>query len=105
MMARLKLIADPTFQTKVEIPLAGGTVAEVGMTFKHRTRTELDEYIASRAGKTDVESFMEIVVAWDLEDEFSSANVELLLENRIGAALAVYKTYLKELVGAREKNS
>ena len=104
-MARLKLIAEPTFPARVEVPLAGGAVAEVVMTFKHRTRTQLDEYIASRAGKTDVESFMEIVSGWDLEDEFTAANVELLLENHIGAALAVYKTYLKELVGAREKNS
>lgn len=104
-MARLKLIAEPTFPAKVEIPLAGGATADVSLTFKHRTRKQLDDYVNSRSGKTDVESFMDIVVGWDLEDEFNAANVELLLENHISVALAVYRAYLAELVGAREKNS
>lgn len=104
-MARLKLVAEPTFQAKVEIPLAGGTSADLVLTFKHRTRQQLDDYINSRGDKTDVESFMEIVVGWDLEDVFNADNVELLLENHIAAALAVYRAYLAELVGAREKNS
>ena len=74
------------------------------MTFKHRTKTGLDEFIKSREAKSDSESFMAMVEAWDLEDPFNKENVDLLLENFIGAALATYRVYVEELVGSRIKN-
>lgn len=103
-MSKLKLVAEPSFKATVEIPVAGGEVVLVLFTFKHKTKTQLDEFIKSREGKSDADSMMEMCSAWELEDEFNRQNVETLLENRIGAALATYRTYVQELVGARTKN-
>lgn len=103
-MAKLKLVANPTFQAKVGIPVAGGETVDVLMTFKHRTKSALDEFVNSRSGKSDAESFMEMVSAWDLEDEFTAANVDLLLENYIGAAMATFRAYVEQLVQAKVGN-
>ena len=45
-----------------------------------------------------------MVVGWELTDEFNKDNVELLLENHIGVALATYKVYIDQLVQHRAKN-
>lgn len=103
-MTKLVLKANPTFQASVGIPIAGGTSVPVLMTFKHRTRTALKEFIDTRADKTDTESFFDMVCGWELSDEFNEANVNELLENYIGAGLATYRTYVDELTKAREKN-
>ena len=103
-MAKLQLKAAPTFPAKVGIPVAGGEAVPVLMTFKHRTKTQLDEFIKSRVEKSDVESFMEMVIGWDLEDAFSEESVKELLENYIGAALATFEAYIDELVKAKAKN-
>ena len=103
-MAKLSLVANPTFTAKVGIPVAGGDPVEVVFTFKHRTKDELDEFIKTRADKPDTDSFLEMVVGWDLEDKFTPENAGLLLQNRIGTALATYRVYVDELIGAREKN-
>lgn len=103
-MAKLALKANPTFTKKVGIPVAGGAVSDVTFTFKHRTKTELEKFIDSRPDKDDVETFMAMVEAWDLEEEFNIENATELLENYIGAALAVYRAYIDELVAAKAKN-
>lgn len=103
-MAKFTLTAKPTFNAKVGFPQAGGEPVDVLLTFKHRTKTELDEFLKSRDGRSDVDAFMEMVVGWELTDEFSKANVELLLENHIGVALSTYKTYIDELLQHRAKN-
>lgn len=104
-MAKFKLVANPTFKAKVGIPVAGGEHVEVEFTFKHRTKTALEEFIASREKQSDVDTFLEMVSGWDLADEFNKENVETLLENYIGAALETFRVYLDQLVQARLKNS
>lgn len=96
-MAKLSLKAEPTFQEKVAIPVAGGESVDVVMTFKHRTKTELQEFISTRSEKQDHETFMDMVVGWEFDDPFTVDSVKLLLENRIGSGLATYKKYLDEL--------
>lgn len=103
-MAKFALKADPTFTAKVGFPVSGGEPVDVLVTFKHRTKTALDEFLKTRDDRSDVESFMEMVVGWDLADDFNKANVEILLENHIGVALATYKAYIDELVQSRVKN-
>jgi hypothetical protein len=103
-MAKLKLLAEPTFKAKVGIPVAGGESVPVEMTFRHRTKAQLDAFIKNRADKTDTESFMDMVTGWELEDAFTEANVSTLLDNYIGAALATFEAYIDELVKARVKN-
>ena len=103
-MAKLKLVANPTFKAKVAVPVAGGPDVPVEFVFKHRTKTALDAWIGSRADKGDAESFMEMIEGWDLEDVFSRESVDTLLENYIGTALATYRVYVDELVKAKVKN-
>lgn len=103
-MAKLALKAAPTFKASVGIPVAGGEPVMVEFTFKHRTKTTLDEFTKSRADQTDTESFMAMVEGWDLEDAFTKESVDELLENYIGAALAVYRGYVNNLVQAKVKN-
>lgn len=103
-MAKLSLVAKPTFKAKVEIPVAGGDAVELELTFKHRTKTDLNAFINSREDKSDADSFMDMVEGWELKDEYNKASVELLLENYIGTALATYQTYIDELVKSKAKN-
>lgn len=103
-MAKLKLVANPTFKAKVLIPVAGGAPVSMEFTFKHRTKSQLDEFGKSLAGQSDGDAFMEMLEGWDFEEEFSRASVDLLLENYMGAPLAVYETYKNELVQAKTKN-
>ena len=103
-MAKLKLVANPTFTAKIGIPVAGGDPVDVVFTFRHRTKTQLDEFVRTRADKPDADSVMEMASAWDLEDPFNRENVELLLENYIGAALAIFRGYVDQLVQAKLGN-
>lgn len=103
-MAKLKLVAAPTFKAKVGIPVAGGEPVEVLFTFKHRTKTALDAWIKDRTNKSDADAFMDMVEGWDLEDTFNAENVEVLLQNYIGTALATYRVYVDQLVQSKLKN-
>lgn len=104
-MAKLKLVANPTFKAKVAIPVAGSAPVPVEFTFKHRTKAQLDEFIKSREKAADVDSFIEMVEAWDIEgEEYTKEAVETFLQNYIGAALATYRAYVDELVQAKVKN-
>lgn len=103
-MAKLKLNPEPTFKSKVGIPVPGARPAEVTFTFKHRTRDESIAWIEGSRNDNDVDSVMECVVGWDLEDEFNAENVGRLCNNYPGSGLAIIATYLDELRGARVKN-
>lgn len=99
-----KLKAEPTFSAKVAFPVAGGKSVDVDLTFRHRTKSELDKWLGSRKGADDVSSFMDMVQGWGLDEEFSKENVEILLEHHIGVPRAVFQVYIDELTGQREKN-
>ncbi len=103
-MAKLSLKAAPTFQAPVQIPVAGGESVPVMLTFKHRTRSDLNKFTESRADKSDAQTFLDMVDGWELDEPFNPANVDLLLESYIGAGLATYQTYIDELVKHKAKN-
>jgi hypothetical protein len=103
-MSKFSIKAEPTFVALVPFPRAGEASVDVKVTFKHRTKTALESFIEKREGRDDVDLFMDMVVGWDLDDEFSKENVETLLENRMGVAIAVYRAYIDELVKSRAKN-
>lgn len=103
-MAKLSLKANPTFHAKVGIPVAGASPITVDFTFKHRTKSELDAFMKSRADVTDVDTVMAMVEGWELDEPFDREGVELLLENYAGAALALYLAYVDELLAAKRKN-
>lgn len=103
-MAKLSLVASPTFKAKVGIPVAGGDTVDVEFTFKHRTRKELGEFIQPGDERGDLDTVMACATGWELVEEFTRDNVETLIENYGGAALAIYLKYLDELSGQRTKN-
>jgi hypothetical protein len=103
-MAKLTLKAAPTFKAKVGIPVPGGNPIPVEFTFKHRTKSDMDKFMNSRTGASDLDSIMEMIEGWDLAEPFDREGVELLLENYAGAALALYVAYVDELLQAKRKN-
>lgn len=103
-MSILILQPNPQFKGTVDIPRAGENPATVEFTFIHRTKSALDEFIKTRFGVSDVESFMDMVSGWELKDEFNVENVTILLENYISAAQATYQAYIHLLVEGKEKN-
>lgn len=101
---KLTLVANPTFTAKVGIPVAGGEPVPVQFTFRHRTKKQIEEWMRTRADKSDADSFMDMVEGWDLDDPFNRESVETLLENYAGAALATYRAYIDELLQAKLGN-
>lgn len=95
---------DPTFTIAVKIPVAGGKTTAIDVTYKHMTRTEVDEYLERNKDRDDVESAMDIMAGWGLTEEFNQENVARLFENYGGSGRAVIQTYLREIWGAREGN-
>jgi hypothetical protein len=103
-MAKLTLKPAPTFKAKVSIPVAGGSPVPVEFVFKHRTKTELEQFMNSRGGASDLDSIMSIIEGWDLSEPFDRDGVHALLENYAGSALALYVAYVDELLQAKAKN-
>lgn len=103
-MSKFALKAEPTFKAKVPFPVHGGVSVDVVLTFRHRTKVALDEFLSTREARSDVASFLDMVIAWELADEFNEANVALLLDNHIGVAVATYRAYVDELLAHRRGN-
>lgn len=102
-----KIKANPTFRVKVKIPEPGGTTMPLDLEFKHRTKTELETWANKEEtkDKTNVDWLMDIIVGWhDVDAPFSRDNLDAVLENYLGAALAIRTAYLDELTGARLGN-
>ncbi len=114
-MAKLKLVPNPTFTALVPIFVPGGDPVKVKFTFKHRTKTQLKEWLTStaegRKEMSDAEYLMEAVVGWDdvegedgAQAQFSKETFAEFLENHGAAVRAIITAYSDELSGAREKN-
>jgi hypothetical protein len=103
-MAKLSIVAAPTFKAPVSIPVAGSTPIDVEFTFKHRTKDELAAFLSSREGRSDAEALLEMASGWDFCEALTPESVETMLQNYIGAAVAIYKKYIEELSQAKVKN-
>lgn len=106
-MAKLNLNPDPTFNARVGICPAGENAKQIPiwMTFKYRSRKELNEWLTSREGKDDVESFMDMVTGWEIDDlPFNKENVEVVLEKYAGTPTAALRVYLDQLIKAKAGN-
>lgn len=114
-MGRLTLNPNPTFNAKVEIPVAGDTPAKVEFTFKHRTRSQVDSFLKETyrdqpeqgnvdSNVADVDLILSMATGWDLAETFNRENVELLVQMHIAAPAAIFEAYLAALTGARRKN-
>lgn len=105
-MAKLKLIADPTFKMEVAIPVAGNPSVSSGFEFKHLTKSAWVGLVTDESikDKTDVWLFKSLVKSWDFEEPFTDENINVFLDNYGGAMEAINDAYLSELKRAKEKN-
>jgi hypothetical protein len=103
-MAKLTLDPAPTFSAPVPIPIHGGEPVSVSMTFRHRTKTEINEWRDTLSDKEDADAILDMIVGWELDDELSRENVVRLTENYSGSTMAILRTYLAEITQARIKN-
>lgn len=102
----LKLIANPTFIAKVEIPAPGGAVS-IKMEFKHMTKDAYSAFLKadSEAGKSDQDTIMDIAVNWfNVDGEFTRENVDMLCQQYHAAPRAIVETFIKELTQFRLGN-
>lgn len=102
---KLKLVPDPTFKAKVEIPVPGGS-ADIECEFKYRSKSDVavwhDELVKSEA--SDPDALMTFLVSWNLDDEFNAENVAALCAAYPRAAHSIMLKYARELGGVREGN-
>ncbi|SER52324.1 MULTISPECIES: phage tail assembly chaperone [Pseudomonas] len=99
-----KLDPNPTFDALVAIPVPGGSKADVKFTFKHRSKTELEDFLSTNKDMDDTTLVKSIADGWELDDEFNDENIGRLLNNYIGAGSAIYVKYLEELYQAKRLN-
>lgn len=104
-MSKFSLTPNPTFESLIEFPIAGGGTAKFKVEYKHKTTKELEDYLKRLGGKIkDIDAAMEIMAGWELKDEFNQENVELLFANYGASARAILGSYVDELMGARQGN-
>jgi hypothetical protein len=103
-MPKLSIIPAPTFTAPVPMPVPGEDAAPVLVTFRHRTADELAEFVKTRDGKLDVETFPLMVTGWDFAEDFTPENIALLLQHRPSAGLEAFRVYVAELTKFRQKN-
>lgn len=101
---KFKLDPNPTFVAKVALPLHGGGSVEVGFTFRHKTADALEAFLRTVGERTVVDSLLEVVAGWELEDELSAENIQRLVQNYQGAGRAISAAYVAELSQARLGN-
>lgn len=102
-MAKLTLNANPTFTAKVGIPVPGSDeLADIELTFKHRTKDELDSWM--KEGGDDIKMILDMVSGWDLSEKFNDENVGKLLQNYQTAPAAIITVYLSELIKVKKGN-
>jgi Phage tail assembly chaperone len=102
----LKLKPNPTFTAELEIPLPGGEKLGVSITFKHKSKKDLAEFVEAESTKkqSDEDTVMEIACGWSLEDEFTKPNLREFFDQYHAAARIVMNSYLFELTQAKAGN-
>jgi hypothetical protein len=99
-VAKVNFVLDPapTFKAKVEIPVHGGNAVPVEFSFIHKTKDQIDEIRGDSGPKTDLDLIFAICEGWELSDDFNDENIKKLLQNYQGAANAIYRKYLSEIM-------
>jgi hypothetical protein len=101
-----KLQPKPTFKAKVGISIAGAPrPAEIEVEFKYLSKDGIKTYFDGLPGKADSEALSEIIVGWAGVDEpYSIAALEMLLDNYPAAASDLFETFRHELLEGKRKN-
>lgn len=103
-MAKLTLAVAPTFKSNVSIPVQGKKPVSVEFTFLGRSKDEFRAYLETATDRDEVDLIMDTITGWELEDQFSRDNVELLLQSHPASGKALFEKYISEVSGARLGN-
>lgn len=131
-MAKIKLGARPkNFKRTIKVPLPEGGEGAIEVSYVYRTRTQFGEFVdgliasagvkapASQADEdvrfslqeamertrdTNADYIMQIVDGWNLDEDFSRANVAQLCDELPGAALAIMEQYRQATTEGRLGN-
>ena len=101
-MRKFTFEVKPTFQKKVIIPVTGDDPREMTVTFKYKTRSEMDALFANITNMDDVSVLMELMSGWDADMRFDRGAVEKLHDTFMGAAGAIIQAYTREMYGIPE---
>lgn len=102
-MFRIK--ADPSFPATLTI-VGQGREQKLGVTFRHKTRTEYAEMLQALAeGKLDVaDAILDLVESWDADAELNRESVALLQDQQPGSDWAIITGYSEAITVARRGN-
>lgn len=106
-----KLNPAPTFKADVSLSVPGMPVPHpVVVTYRHKTRTAMLDWLKRTAGRPDVVTLGEVIVEVEgLHDDggnavaYSPAVLAILLENYPVAHDELFQGYLRELAEAKKK--
>lgn len=110
-----RLVHEPAFKADVLLPIPGESEqTSLSLTFKYKTPEQLDDYL-SRASevlpedskpeenyKVLVDSFMEMVSGWGIDEDFSPANIKQALISYPTLASAAMTVYTANLMGQQQ---
>lgn len=130
-MAKIVLGAAPkSFKKKLSVPMLDGTVGEITLTYKYRTRAQFAEFVdgifqsagvapagqgdeevkfslaqaLAKTTETNADYILQVVEAWDLDSPFSRDSVAQLCNELPGVAVAVIDTYRQACIEGRLGN-
>lgn len=100
----------PTFNAEVLIAIPGGAEGKIRFEFKHKGRKDLKAFFESLGegdtARPDSEALLDLVSDWTgVDEKFSPAALETLLDNYPSAAKSIFEAYNKALFEGKEKNS
>ncbi len=99
----------PVFSAEVIIPTPAGD-GKITFEFKHMGRKALKAFFESlgegETARPDSEALLDMVNGWfGVDEKFSPAALESLLDNYPSAAKAIFEAYNKGLFEGKRKNS
>jgi len=100
-----KLQPDPTFWSKVQIPVTGSEPQPLEVEWRHRTVDDLQAFATAMRDRTPLDVCVDMIVSWrDVEVEFSRDALERLLQNYPLAADTFATSYLAAFRDAKRGN-
>lgn len=130
-MAKVVLGAAPkTFKKKLSVALLDGSIGEITLTYKYRTRAQFAEFVDTifqaagvtpadqtddevkfslaqalgKATESNADYILQIVEDWDLDTKFSRVSVAQLCDELPGVAMSIIETYRQACVEGRLGN-
>ncbi|HND54520.1 MAG TPA: phage tail assembly chaperone [Pirellulaceae bacterium] len=100
-----KLQPDPTFWSKVQIPVTGGEPQPLEVEFRHRTVDDLQAFAAAMRDRAPLDVCADMLVSWrEADEEFSRDSLARLLQNYPLAADTFATSYLAAFRDAKRGN-